>query len=122
MTKEGDWNMPLFLMGMIFFIFGGLTFKFFPPKKINYIYGWKTPFAMKNQETWKEAHNYGANLIIISTLICMLMGLALYVFFTKVHVFAGLLGMFISISVIITIGELHLKKVFNANGIRKSVK
>jgi uncharacterized membrane protein len=33
-------------------------FYFFPPKKINSVYGYRTPFSMLNQDTWTEANTY----------------------------------------------------------------
>lgn len=39
-------------------IFLGLRFINKPPKKINYIYGYRTTMSMKNTETWLFAHHY----------------------------------------------------------------
>lgn len=68
--------MSLIIMGAICFIVG-LIYKSFPPKNINYIYGWRTSLAMKNQETWKEAQKYGANLFVLGGLISAFTGFLL---------------------------------------------
>ena len=36
----------------------------FPPKKINSIYGYRTPSSMKNQERWNFAQKFSAKEII----------------------------------------------------------
>ncbi|MGB6035824.1 MAG: SdpI family protein [Cryomorphaceae bacterium] len=37
------------------FIIAGLILVFSPPKKINYLYGYRTKRSMKSQETWDYA-------------------------------------------------------------------
>lgn len=112
--------MPLFLLGVIFFIVG-LIFKFLPPKRINIIYGWRTNFAMKNQETWDEAQRYGANLMIIIGIASVLVGYLTYILVRNIHAILGLVCYILSISALILLGELHLRKVFNSNGRRKTL-
>lgn len=41
-----------------------LLMKIWPPKKINYIYGYRTPRSMKNQHNWDVANTYGADLMM----------------------------------------------------------
>ena len=43
-------GMP-FLVGVIFCITGLITY-FFPPKKINHLYGYRTTASMKSKEVW----------------------------------------------------------------------
>lgn len=49
---------PVFLIpvltGLVFVLAGILTLRF-PPKKINSLYGYRTPGSMKNQEHWDFA-------------------------------------------------------------------
>lgn len=42
------------------FMFGGLIMLVFPPKKINWLYGYRTTSSMKNQERWDFAQRYSA--------------------------------------------------------------
>lgn len=66
--------MPL-LTGIIFVIAAAVVY-FFPPKKINYLYGYRTSASMKSQERWDFAQRYssikmiqaGAGLIVSSAL------------------------------------------------------
>lgn len=48
-----------FLVGLIFII-TGLIMLYFPPKKINSLYGYRTIRSMKNQERWDFAQNLSA--------------------------------------------------------------
>lgn len=58
---------PLFLIpittGFIFMVAGCFMLKF-PPKKINYLYGYRTNNSMKNQRRWNFAQKYSAKELI----------------------------------------------------------
>jgi uncharacterized membrane protein len=49
--------------GSIFTLAGLILIKF-PPKKINWLYGYRTPQSMKNQEKWDFAQSYSAKEMI----------------------------------------------------------
>lgn len=49
--------------GPIYMIFGYILLKF-PPKKINYFYGYRSPSAMKSQERWDFAQDYSSKELI----------------------------------------------------------
>lgn len=49
---------PLFV-GMTFLAVGLLLLKF-TPKKINYLYGYRTPASMRNQKNWDFSQKYSA--------------------------------------------------------------
>ena len=56
----GFWIFML-AMGLLFpaiMILFGLMFKKSAPKKINYIFGYRTDMSMKNRNTWEFAHKY----------------------------------------------------------------
>lgn len=111
--------MTLVVAGIIFFLVGGVFFKFFPPRKINHMYGWRTSFSMKNTDIWNEAQRYGANLFIIGGLINMFTGLLLNALLRSMHETIGFIAMLVSAAVILLLGELHLRQVFNKDGSRK---
>lgn len=56
----GFWIFALLTALLIPFImiFLGIFFKKTAPKKINYMFGYRTSRSMKNEETWKFAHYY----------------------------------------------------------------
>ena len=43
-----------------------LVFRMFPPKKINYLYGYRTSRSMKNIENWNFANQYSAAFMLVS--------------------------------------------------------
>ena len=86
---------PLFIIpissGVIFVITGYIMLKF-PPKKINPLYGYRTPNSMKNQERWDFAQRYSAlEMIKCGALMCFvgLLGLIVY----PDHMLAMFLGL-----------------------------
>ncbi len=52
-----------FFCGIIFVICG-LIILYFPPKKINALYGYRTKKSMKNQEYWDFTQKYSAKEMI----------------------------------------------------------
>ena len=60
----------------ISFIIGGWLMQKYPPKKINFLYGYRTSSSMKTQERWDFAQGYAAKEIKKSGWIHILVGLA----------------------------------------------
>jgi uncharacterized membrane protein len=56
----------------VIFIVLGIIFWKHPPKKINYVSGWRTARAMKNQETWDFANRLGGKCFLILGVIELL--------------------------------------------------
>jgi len=52
----------------------GLIYKFFPPKKINNWYGYRTARSMNSQEVWEYANKLGPNLIFAGGFLSILVG------------------------------------------------
>lgn len=61
----------------LFLVVVSMLFKLFPPKKINYFYGYRTPRSMKNIENWNLANRYSATLMLIVTAILLMISLIL---------------------------------------------
>lgn len=55
-----------------------MIMKIWPPKKINYLYGYRTPRSMKSQRNWDIANNYGSNLIMWAGITNVLVHLLSY--------------------------------------------
>lgn len=66
-------------MGFIFFITGLITY-YFPPKKINHLYGYRTPRSMKNQQNWDIAQQFSTNKMIQGSLVLILISFSKMVF------------------------------------------
>lgn len=57
--------MPIeIVISIILFLFS-IIFYFFPPKKINNFYGYRTFNSMKCSENWKLTNNYASKFMII---------------------------------------------------------
>lgn len=68
----------LFGSGIIF-IATGLIMKKFPPKKINSLYGYRTPSSMKSQERWDFAQIYGAKELMKTGVVLCLFSLVVVI-------------------------------------------
>lgn len=56
----------------------GYLYQRFPPKKINYIYGYRTKRSMANQQVWDYANSLGAKMIIRVGWLVLAVGLISY--------------------------------------------
>ena len=113
------------LIPILMIVAGNMMYKH-TPKKINRIYGYRTGRSMKNEETWKFAHDYCGRLwfkwgsfLTIPTIIAMLL---------VVHSNDNVIGIVTliieSIQIMALFGviflvESALKKNFDNNGHRK---
>ena len=97
-----------------------LIFFYFPPKKINLIYGHRTTLSMKNQDTWNEANKRSIHMmLLVSALTCILqligiifnINLETTILYATVFLVAGLI-----IGVIVI--EKQLKTIFDKEGNR----
>ncbi|MDD7794467.1 SdpI family protein [Clostridium sp. 'White wine YQ'] len=103
----------------IIFIIGGLIFKAFPPKKINSVYGHRTSFSMKNQDTWDEAQRYSAISLITLGFTLLIIAFILNALAKNIsETFQGII-LLIGALIMLFFDEIHLRKVFNNDGTRK---
>ncbi len=101
------------LVGAIFSLVGVITYKF-PPKKINHLYGYRTPLSMQSQEHWDYAQKISAKKMIQIGLFLLTFGL-LSLFFTVSDVFALALPLLLIFGTVIYLFisvERALKKKF----------
>ncbi len=74
----------LYALGyLVFMLIVSFVFMKFPPKKINYLYGYRTRRSMANQEIWKVANEYSAKMMVKITLISMVFPPLLYFMFPE---------------------------------------
>ena len=113
--------MSLICLGIIFLmIILPTIFYFFPPKKINAVYGYRTAFSMLNQDTWTEANTYfnrkhlqfaTANFTISLGLFFVLPPLTLLTIVALSTIIPALLAMLLT--------SKHLEQVFDDKGQRR---
>ena len=56
----------------------GVIYATYPPKKINYIYGYRTKRTMANQKVWDYANKIGARMITQVGFLTTAIGLIVY--------------------------------------------
>ncbi|WP_369008797.1 SdpI family protein [Larkinella sp. C7] len=111
-------------------LIASLLYYFYPPKKINLFYGYRTKLSMINSDTWTTANGFASkymlNLISIYSII-----LSITLSFLRrdgiIHVFYSLknfflitiflLSLLILLSIILV--ELKLNAIFDSSGKRK---
>ncbi len=101
----------------------GIYFRNHPPKKINYIVGYRTARSMKSKETWDFAHRHSGRIWAICGLILLpvsaaVMLLALGKDDDTVGLFGAAVCMIQVLVMILSIipTEIALKKNFDENG------
>jgi uncharacterized membrane protein len=105
----------LTLFGGLAAISAGLILCFFPPKRINWIYGYRTKSSSKSQEAWNFAQKYsGKNLILFGGLLALMSPFNLIIEFDEeLGGYTGLILLLIFYAIPILRTELQLKKRFD---------
>jgi len=101
----------LVLVGGIFTI-AGMVMYIFPPKRINYIYGYRTSSSMKSEERWNFAQRFSAIAMIQSGLALVafsIIGL-FYSFSKSTEVIAAVILIILALSYLFIRTENGLKK------------
>ena len=113
------------LIPVIMLVFGIIMYKH-APKNINYIFGYRTSRSMKNDDTWKFAHEYSGRLWWRLGLIMLIPTVIVHIpFYNSNEDTIGIVAtivMTIQLIVLITSifpMEIALKKAFNDDGTRK---
>ena len=104
-------NPMLLLSGLTFIIAGGIMY-FFPPKKVNSLYGYRTARSMKNQENWDFAQIYGAKALCVLGLVFILISFTrtLLPFDNDQHALFGMFLLIIGVVIMFLISEKAIKK------------
>jgi uncharacterized membrane protein len=112
MNLESAFFSLLVLTGMIFTIAAMVTY-IFPPKKINYLYGYRTAGSMKSEERWAFAQKFSAILLLKIGLL--LVGISLFGLFysisTTTDTLAAVLILTAAVVLLIWRTESELKKL-----------
>jgi uncharacterized membrane protein len=112
-----EWMHQLFqiaFLGGFFFIILGMITYLFPPKKINYLYGYRTPASMKSEERWHFAQKFSTMAFLKTGLFLVLFSpLGLLIKTNEETRFFLEIGVLISsVLNVILMTELKLKKNF----------
>lgn len=103
-------------VGVIMIIVGFVQ-KYYPPKRINNWYGYRTATSQKSKEIWDYAQIYSANLVMKYGIIAIVIGLLLSAVTPPKYEIVMIMttifsGMGIAVTMMVKT-ENHLKKKFN---------
>lgn len=107
----------LSINGLLFVI--SIIFYFFPPKKINVLYGYRTNKSMKNEDIWQFANSFSAKQMLIYSAISFVFAMLL-VYLKPTISWQPMAIMLLSLGVSIIKTEQALNKNFDEEGNRKS--
>ncbi|UYW00389.1 SdpI family protein [Flavobacterium agricola] len=104
--------MPFFC-GLFFMLVGIIMYNF-PPKKVNYFYGYRTESSMKSLPRWHFAQKYAAKaLALLGAFFILISCLGFFIKLTpKQESYFGMLLFFASIALLIYFVERAIKKKF----------
>jgi uncharacterized membrane protein len=107
------WVIILVLTGLLTVLFGYIFLRF-PPKRINWFYGYRTSSSMKNQERWDFAQRHSARGMIRVGLYMVVAGFlgSWLPFKPVVHAFLAIPVMLVFVGVLIFQTEKALKDKF----------
>lgn len=104
------------IIGAVLIILG-LVLRAYPPEHINNNIGYKTTFAMKNKDTWYEGNRFCGTMLLFTGIIFIPFSTLMK--HLKLSESVSVLGLIILLIVIIIFTEIHLRKLFDKNGVRK---
>ena len=108
-------EIPL-LCGPIFVIAGIIMLKF-PPKKINYLYGYRTSKSMKSQENWDFSQIYSAKQLILCGFLLFLSSFInlIFKFNESSRLLLGMLLLFLAVGILFYRCETALSRFEKRN-------
>lgn len=102
--------------GLLFFF--SLIFYFFPPKKINALYGYRTNKSMKNEEVWQFANSF-FNVTLVKYAAISFAAALLFVFLTSIEItWQPMVFLLLTLAVTVIKTEQVLSQNFDADGNR----
>ena len=96
-----------------------LVFQKFPPKKINWVYGYRTKRSMKNETIWKAANTYSLNLMLKFCVLSFLIPAFLYFLYDPYLLIITIILHTLLILSVFLYTEMYLEKHFNSDGTAK---
>ncbi len=119
MEFESPWLVAHLAVGPLIFILAKV-FRLWPPKQINYLYGYRTPRSMRNQDTWDEAQRYSTHMMQYAALATIAFQVvAVRVWPDERSILASVAFLVVALLATIAATERHLKATFDEDGKRK---
>lgn len=101
------------LTGLVFLLVASFMY-YYPPKKINSLYGYRTKSSMENQDRWDFAQLYSAKkMILYGTLLALFGLLGLIVDFSEnIELIIGISSLLIVVILLLVQTEKAIKQKF----------
>ncbi len=106
----------LSINGLLFLF--SIVFYFFPPKKINTIYGYRTNKTMKNETIWNFANNFFTKQFLTYSALSFIAAI-IFVAISKSISWQPMAIMLLSLAVSVIKTEQMINKNFNEEGNKK---
>lgn len=104
---------------VVFMLLVSYIFIKFPPKNINYFYGYRTRKSMLNEEIWKVANEYSARLMLKITLISLIFPPVLYFLYPELNLLVTIVIHTVLLLSTLYFTEKYLSKDFDKDGEQK---
>jgi len=110
-----------YFVGILIIVIG-VILKFYPPKHINNYWGYRTTLSMKCEDTWNEGNRLCGIMFVISGIVFTLFSMLINYLFNNNLILAGKIstfGLIIALLISVVYTEIHLRNLFDKNGVRK---
>lgn len=106
--------------GLLFFF--SIAFYFYPPKKINSLYGYRTNKSMKNEEVWRFANSF-FNKTLLKYAAISLVAALLFVYVITVEItWQPMVILLLTLAVSVIKTEQVLSQNFDSDGKKINIK
>ncbi len=102
-----------------FILLISLVYKLFPPKKINYIYGYRTSRSMQNIIIWKEANRFASTAFFKISFLGFVFPFLAYFFIPNYNLLFTIITNTALLIFIVILTEKYLDTYFTKDGKRK---
>ncbi len=102
-----------------FMLVVAVLYKLFPPKKINYLYGYRTPRSMQNLDIWKEANRFAGIAFFKISFVSYVFPFLLYFFLPQLNLLLTIVTNTLLLLFIVVLTEKYLDTYFTKDGKRK---
>jgi uncharacterized membrane protein len=98
--------------GLLVLMIGGILYKK-PPKNINWFWGYRTHYSMRNIRNWREANRFYSKLIMMIGVLSVIIGWLYFHLLPFLASFLVLIGSMVILFILsILLTEEHLKRKF----------
>ncbi len=117
MTDQNELLLSIGYCAFMLLLF--VIFQKYPPKKINWIYGYRTRRSMLNEATWKDANRYSLRLSILFCIYSFVFPFLLFFTYPEYNFLITVIANTLLILSTFYFTERHLRRLFDEQGNKK---